>query len=116
MNSRDKGKLQEQKAAEFLREQGYRILERNFQCKSGEIDLIAKEGSYLCFVEVKYRSGISNGYPAEAIDYHKIKRITRTAQFYMLMHQIPQNIPCRFDAVLILGKEITLIKNAFDGI
>lgn len=116
MNNREIGTSYEQKAAEYLTKNGYNILERNFRCRIGEIDLIGKDGDYLCFIEVKYRSGIAKGYPAEAITPNKIRRITRTAQFYMLMHKIQQDTPCRFDAVVILENEITVIKNAFDGI
>lgn len=115
MNNRAVGTKFEQEAAEFLKKNGYQILQKNFRCKIGEIDLIAKDGDYLCFVEVKYRSGTSKGFPAEAINFNKIRRITRTAEFYLLLHKLPQNIPCRFDAVVILDKEISLIKNAFDG-
>ena len=116
MNNRTVGTYQELEAAEFLRKQGYILLEKNFRCRIGEIDLIAKDGAYLCFIEVKYRSTTTKGFPAEAITPTKIRRITRTAQFFMLQHQIPQDTPCRFDAVVILGDEISLIKNAFDGI
>lgn len=116
MNKRAVGTQFEQEAANYLAKNGYHILENNFRCKIGEIDLIAKNEGYLCFIEVKYRSGITKGYPAEAININKIRKITRTAQFYMLSHKIPQNTPCRFDAVVILDKELSLIKNAFDGI
>jgi putative endonuclease len=116
MNNREIGTSYEQKAAEYLSKNGYNIIEKNFRCRIGEIDLIGRDGNYLSFIEVKYRSGIAKGYPAEAITPNKIRRITRTAQFYMLMHKIPQDTPCRFDAVVILEDEITVIKNAFDGI
>ncbi|HHV13859.1 MAG TPA: YraN family protein [Clostridiales bacterium] len=116
MNKREVGASFEQKAADFLVKNGYQLLERNFRCKQGEIDLIAREGGYLCFIEVKYRSSTANGFPAEAINYNKIRRITRTAQAYMLLHRISQNTPCRFDAIVILDKEISLIKAAFDGV
>jgi putative endonuclease len=114
MNNRAVGSEQEQKAAAYLIRNGYHILSRNFRCKTGEIDLIARDGAYLCFIEVKYRSGTSKGYPAESINRNKIRRITKTAQYYMLLHQIPQDTPCRFDVVIILETEIALIKNAFD--
>ncbi|MDD3173445.1 MAG: YraN family protein [Herbinix sp.] len=115
MNNRAVGTKFEQEAADYLKKNGYFILHKNFRCKIGEIDLIAKSEGYLCFIEVKYRSGISKGYPAEAINLNKIRKITRTAEFYMLLHKIPQDTPCRFDAVVILDHEISLIKNAFDG-
>jgi putative endonuclease len=116
MNNRAVGTQFEEKAAEYLRKNDYHILEKNFRCKIGEIDLIAKNEDYLCFIEVKYRSDTAKGFPAEAITPNKIKRITRTAQYYMLLHKLPQDTPCRFDAVVILESEITLIKNAFGGL
>jgi putative endonuclease len=116
MNNRAVGTAFEQKAAQFLINNGYQLLYRNFRCRLGEIDLIARSEGYLCFIEVKYRSGASKGFPAEAITPAKISRITKTAQFYMLRHRIPQDTPCRFDAVVILDQDISLIKNAFDSI
>ncbi len=116
MNNRAVGSIYEEKAKEYLLEKGYQILAKNFRCRIGEIDLIARNEGYLCFIEVKYRSGMTKGYPAEAINLNKIRRITRTAQFYMLLHKLPQNTPCRFDVVVILEHEISLIKNAFDGL
>jgi putative endonuclease len=116
VNNRAVGTKFEQEAADYLEKNGYIILQRNFRCKIGEIDLVAKADGYLCFIEVKYRSGISKGYPAEAINLNKIRKITRTAQFYMLLHKLPQETPCRFDAVVILDQEVSLIKNAFEGI
>lgn len=116
MNNRAVGTNYEQKAAEFLSKNGYRIIDKNFRCKIGEIDLIAESEGYLCFIEVKYRSGTSKGFPSEAITPTKIRRITRTAEFYMLLHKLPQETPCCFDVVVILENEISLIKNAFDGI
>lgn len=116
MNKRAVGTEYEQKAAKYLIEKGYFIITQNFRCKIGEIDLIAQDGRYLCFIEVKYRKGIQKGYPAEAITTYKIRRIMKTAQYYMLLHNLPQDTPCRFDAVVILDDEITLIQNAFECI
>ncbi|MDF2945062.1 MAG: hypothetical protein K0S01_3920 [Herbinix sp.] len=115
MNNRAVGTQYEEKAAGYLAKNGYHILEKNFRCKIGEIDLIARNEGYLCFIEVKYRSGTSKGFPAEAITSNKIRRITRTAEFYMLLHKLPQDTPCRFDAVVMLENEVSLIKNAFGG-
>lgn len=102
----------EEKAAEFLRNQGAVILEQNFRCRSGEIDLIARDGKYLVFVEVKYRSGRNSGYASAAVDWHKQKQICRTAQFYLLRHGIG-DVPCRFDVIAIDGDHLEWIKNAF---
>ena len=71
MNKRKTGQEQEVKAACFLKTQRYQILERNYRCKKGEIDLIAREGQYLVFVEVKYRSTNESGLPEEAVDLRK---------------------------------------------
>lgn len=115
MNKREIGALFEKKSAEYLIKHGYRILDKNFSCKCGEIDLIARSEGYLCFVEVKYRSNTLKGYPAESITPSKIRKITKTAEYYMLTRHIPIDTPCRFDVVVILVNEISLIKNAFDG-
>ena len=92
---------------------GNKILERNFRCKIGEIDIIALHKGYLVFIEVKYRKDSAAGHPLEAVDYQKQNKIRYTAQYYMYKNRIPENTPCRFDVVSILGDEITLIKDAF---
>ncbi|MBH1942410.1 YraN family protein [Mobilitalea sibirica] len=116
MNKREVGTQYEYRAADFLRKHGYEIIHRNFRCRIGEIDLIAKSEGYLCFIEVKYRSNTYHGFPAEAVNIRKIMKIHRTAQYYMLINQIPQHTPCRFDVVVILNGEFTLLKNAFEGV
>lgn len=116
MNKREVGSRYEKKATEFLERQGYVILERNFRCRLGEIDLIGRSDGYLCFIEVKYRSCNEHGFPSEAVDHRKRKRIVRSALTYMHFNKLPADTPCRFDIVVILDKEYTLIKNAFDGI
>lgn len=116
MNKREVGTRYEEKAALFLIEQGYVILEKNFRCRLGEIDLIGRSEGYLCFIEVKYRSSSGYGFPSEAIDDRKRRRIVRTALTYMNFHKLPTDTACRFDIVVVLDKEYSLIKNAFDGI
>lgn len=116
VNKRSVGAAYEQKAAEYLEKQGYVILQKNFRCRFGEIDLIGKSDGYLCFIEVKYRSGIEHGFPSEAVDYRKRKRIVRTALTYLHFNNLPEDTPCRFDIVEILDKEYSIIKNAFEGI
>lgn len=116
INKRSIGTKYEQVALQYLLEHGYTLIEQNFQCRTGEIDIIAKEKEYLVFVEVKYRTNTTKGLPQEAIDYRKIKKITRTAQYYMLINHIPLDTPCRFDAVIILDQDISIIQNAFDAI
>lgn len=112
-NNRALGAQKESVAAEFLQKQGYTIVQMNFRCRQGEIDIVAADGKYLVFVEVKYRSDRHYGNPGEAIGYRKQKTIYKVAEYYMYSKRIPQNIPCRFDAVVIEGENITLIKDAF---
>jgi putative endonuclease len=116
LNKREVGSRYEHNAAKFLLEQGYNILEKNFRCKMGEIDIIGESDGYLCFIEVKYRSSSGYGFPSEAVDIRKRRRIVRTALSYLNYHKLSADTPCRFDMVVILDKEYTLIKNAFEGI
>lgn len=116
MNTRQIGIRYEKKAAEYLMQRGYRIVEKNYRCRLGEIDLVGIEQDYLCFIEVKFRKNSRMGNPLEAIDLNKQRRIIKTAQFYILTHGVPQNIKCRFDAVGILDEKITLVKNAFGSV
>lgn len=116
MNKREIGSVYEEKAAKELKKLGYRIVERNFYCKGGEIDIVARDEEYLCFVEVKYRTDDSEGDPLEAVDIRKIKRVCRSALYYLDRYGYPENTPVRFDVVAILGDEIRVIKNAYDYI
>ena len=112
-NCRAIGTEYETMACEYLIQQGYQILQRNFRCRQGEIDVIAKENEYLVFVEVKYRRSGQDGDPAEAVDARKQARILHTARYYMAFHHMPENTPCRFDVVAVLGSTIRLIRDAF---
>lgn len=113
MNKRRIGAVYERQAAEYLKSKGYQILENNYRCRIGEIDLIARDGRYLVFVEVKYRSDGFCGNALEAVTVRKQHTIRRVAQFYLLSHHLSEDIPCRFDVVGITGTEITLVKDAF---
>ena len=112
-SSKRTGLYYETQAAVFLEKQGYQILERNFRCPAGEIDLIAKEGGYLCFVEVKYRSERETGTPEEAVDAKKQKRISRAALYYLMKQGLGDTTPCRFDVVGIRPDGVRVTKNAF---
>lgn len=113
-NKRQTGACYERKAAEFLQKKGYEILEMNFRSKAGEIDIVAKDGQYVVFCEVKYRSGSSAGSPLDAVDLRKQKVIFRSAGLYLAVHGLT-NVPCRFDVIGITNREILHIKNAFTG-
>lgn len=116
MNKRKTGADYEEKAARWLAERGFQILERNFCCRQGEIDLVARDGSCLVFVEVKYRRNRHTGHPAEAVDVRKQRKIARTAAYYCYKNRIPETQSCRFDVMSILGHEVEYIRNAFDYI
>lgn len=113
MNKRKIGAEYEDWAAHFLEEQGYRIVERNYRCRMGEIDIVAREGGYLVFVEVKYRSDSTQGYALEAVDARKQAVIRKVAQHYLLARHLPPETPCRFDAVGITGEDTVLVKDGF---
>lgn len=116
LNKRQVGFDKENVASDYLERCGYRIIQKNFYCKAGEIDIVAEDDGYLCFVEVKYRENAENGFPEEAVNMLKARKITRSAMFYMTRYGIPDDYPVRFDVVSILGNEITVIKNAFDAV
>lgn len=113
MNKRSVGSSYEEIAAAYLIKEGYQILERNYRSRQGEIDIVAKDGDVLVFIEVKYRKDLSSGYPEEAVTYKKQCSIRNTARYYLYTHGSCQDTACRFDVVAILGKEIKLIKDAF---
>lgn len=114
MNRRKEGAYYENLVAEYLKTQGYEILEKNYRCRIGEIDLIAKEGETLVFVEVKYRRDDKMGNPKEAVDQKKQKKISMTASYYLMRECGRMDIPCRFDVAAVLGEQIEVVKNAFE--
>ena len=113
---RSAGQRGEDSAARHLMMHGYRIVQRNFRAPRGEIDLIAKDGTTLVFIEVKARASDSKGTPAAAVDERKQERIRRAAEFYCARHRL-QDRRVRFDVVAISGigklRKIELIKEAF---
>ncbi|WP_124066511.1 YraN family protein [Clostridium sp. E02] len=113
MNTREIGSTYESLAASFLKQAGYDILEQNYRDRSGEIDLIANDGKYYVFIEVKYRANGKKGDPAEAVDAKKQFKIRNMARRYLYRHHLEEDTPCRFDVVAILGQDVRLIQNAF---
>ncbi|MET3207678.1 UNVERIFIED_CONTAM: putative endonuclease [Paenibacillus sp. PvR008] len=95
-----KGALGEQAAASFLENLGYRIIERNWRCRSGEMDLIAAQEDILVFIEVRSRSSSNYGTPAESITARKITQVRQTAAVYLHMNGIG-DIPIRFDMISV---------------
>ncbi|MBQ8526999.1 MAG: YraN family protein [Lachnospiraceae bacterium] len=115
MNKRKKGTQQEERAAEYLKKKGYKILAMNYRCRYGELDIVAYRGNLLVIAEVKYRNTERCGDPAEAVDAHKQSKICRVTMDYLMRHPYFQGKPCRFDVIAIYGDgEIRHIQNAFD--
>ena len=111
------GKMGEQIARGFLVEQGFTILETNYRYgKNGEIDIVARDGEYLVFCEVKTRSNDQFGPPENAITPRKQQQVRRVAKAYLFEHEI-RNQACRFDVVAIRlqkgAAQIELYRNAF---
>ena len=94
------GRKGEQMAADALRERGYRIVEQNFRCRYGEIDLIAEERGDLVFVEVKTRRGTSFGRPEEAVTPTKRRKLAEVASYYLDVHNVG-DCSWRIDVVAI---------------
>ena len=112
MNRRETGTQYEERAAEYLIAQNYQILERNYRIRSGEIDIIARDGTVLVFIEVKYRKNEESGNPLEAVDIRKQKKIINVARYYLYQNKYG-DVPCRFDVIGICGSHIEHIKDAF---
>lgn len=116
LSKKDIGDLGEELAARHLKKMGYKIIGRNFSVpRVGEIDIIAMDGEYLCFVEVRLRSRTDYGTPAETVTAEKRRRLVRTAEIYSVKKGLT-NALMRFDVVEVYGTEkprIEVIKDAF---
>ncbi len=114
MNKRSIGSEKEMLAAEFLKSGGYQILEMNYRCRQGELDIVARRGDLLVIAEVKYRAGSACGDPAEAVDVRKQRKICRVTLDYLMRHPQFQEKPCRFDVICVYGDgQIRHIEDAF---
>ena len=109
------GSLGESAAAAFLTGKGVHILQKNYRCRYGEIDLIGLDGSVYLVVEVKTRTSSARGEPAEAVDYRKQRKICLTFDFYRMKERLDDYTPVRFDIIEIdrYGR-CHWIKNAFE--
>ncbi|MGE0267675.1 MAG: YraN family protein [Candidatus Omnitrophota bacterium] len=115
----DLGVEGERLAAEHLVKNGYEIIECNYRCKIGEIDIVARQKNVLCFVEVKTRTSPDQGHPLESITLLKQRKISLSALSYLQEHEILYLQDSRFDVVSILDDggevQIEIIPNAFDS-
>lgn len=114
----DKGRQAEDLARKYLRGRGLDIIEANYRCPIGEIDLVCRDGGTVVFVEVRSRSGRSKGLPQESITKTKRQRLVRLAQWYLKDRKTPRT-SARFDVVAVLWTEgeakLRWIVNAFDA-
>ena len=110
-----RGKKGENFACDFLRDIGYKIIHRNWRCRWGEIDIIAKDGETLVFVEVKTAKSDKFGSPLDWVDGRKQEHLTKSALQY-LMDEVGEDVPVRFDVIAVHLNEMKCehIKNAFD--
>ena len=108
MNTRKIGTAGETLAEKYLKKQGYKILQKNFVAPHGEIDIVAKDGDYIVFVEVKRRKSTA----FEAVDARKQRTIVQCAKFYLAKNNL-YGVKVRFDVVGILQEDVSLIKDAF---
>lgn len=113
MDSRKTGKKYEEQAALYLKKHGFVLLEQNFRCRQGEVDLVGLHKGCLVFVEVKYRRNNKSGLPEEAVDRMKQLKICMVSDYYRISHRKEADRQVRYDVVAICGDEVTWYQNAF---
>lgn len=118
VNNKDLGNFGESIACDYLITQGYHIIQRNYSCKVGELDIIASDCDTLVFVEVKTRTSDKFGMPSESVSYSKQKKIAKTALCYIAYKKLFEYMS-RFDVIEVIVNEeqgthqVNLIKDAF---
>jgi putative endonuclease len=106
------GARSEERAVAHLEREGYRIVERNYRCKVGELDIVARDGDVLVFVEVRSRRDSERGSAVDAVTWHKRNKVSRVARAYLAWRR-PRFDEARFDVVAITGDELVHIKDAW---
>lgn len=116
MNTKLKGKTGEDIACSYLKQNGYKIMDRNYKTDIGEIDIVCTDTKTLIFVEVKARSTEDFGYPSEAVTYHKRQKINQVSSQYIKQFRL-FDVAVRFDVieVYMAQREVNHIINAFDS-
>lgn len=113
MNRQIRGRRAEQQAKEFLQRQGLILIDKNYRCRHGEIDLIMKDGSQLVFIEVRYRKNEAYGGPLASVDHKKRARLIAAASHYLQSKKLQG--AARFDVVGITGEnQIDWVENAVE--
>lgn len=112
------GKRGEDEAVRFLKKNGYKIIERNYRCRHGELDIVAMDGEIISFIEVKTRATDSFGTPAGSVDERKQRHITKASMTYIAEKGLGE-MPARFDVVSVEvsgdGFKTSVIKDAFEA-
>ena len=118
-STRQRGSHWEQVAESFLNGRGMETLERNYQARFGEIDLVMRDGNTLVFTEVRYRGNDGHGSGAESVTLTKQRRVISAAHRFLQSHPAERSRPCRFDVISIGSREgrtlLNWIRNAFDA-
>ena len=117
--SRQLGRWGEDRAADYLRQKGFRLTAANWSCRFGELDLVAEDGVYLCFVEVKLRKSAAYGTAGAFVDRRKQHKLRAAAELYLMQH--PTGLQPRFDVIEVYAPQgmntmapvITHLENAF---
>ena len=104
------GKFGEDEAVKYLEQKGYKILDRNFSCKRGEIDIIALDKDEIVFIEIKARISLKYGLPSEAVTKNKLKHINKTAEYYLYTRNL-LNENTRIDVIEVYIKNNQVIIN-----
>lgn len=121
--TREQGAYTEDLACQFLERKGFKLIERNFNCRLGEIDLIMQDNNYLVFVEVRYRKNNNFGSAIESVTYNKQQKLIKAASWYLQQHSKLNKHPARFDVVSITGSieshdlnsiDFNWVSNAFE--
>ena len=115
MHNREKGKLGEEIAAKYLIGKGYRIVERNWNCRWGELDIIASKGDTTVFVEVKYRTSLQYGEPEYSVHFKKYTHMIRTIQMFLSKHRHAGS-RWRIDVITGLKTSYTYLINHYTGL
>ena len=112
--TKTKGNLAEYEACKYLQKQGLTLIEKNYHCRSGEIDLIMQDDEHIVFVEVRYRKNGSHGSALDSVNQTKINKIITTANHYLMQHQLDK--PTRFDVIgFDASDEPKWVSNAFQA-
>ena len=115
MNKRNIGSLYEEKAVEYLKDNGFTVIVKNFRCPKGEIDIIAIKEDILRFIEVKYRKNTEYGYAKEAVNKTKMNKIYNSAMWFITCNPVYSDTQCSFDVISIQGDNIEYIFNSFNS-